>query len=170
MLKKIITFETYDGAIITEPYYFNLTKTEIMELRLTEKTLFGDDKVAAKIKTISEKDSETEVLKEDMKDLYDVFKDLIRVSYGVKSDDGKRIMKSEDYYRSFLESPAYDKLMMSFFEEPEVTIDFMAGLLPKEMGEEAKKTYNKESKNIKSVTSDLVPEPTLIEIEDKKGN
>lgn len=148
MLKKIITYETYDGAVVTEPFYFNLTKTEIMELQLTEKTLFGDEKVAAKIKSISEKKSDEEILKADMKDLYDVFKDLVRVSYGVKTEDGKRIMKSEENYRSFLESPAYDKIMMSFFEEPQATIDFMAGLLPKEMGEEAMKTYNKEIKSV----------------------
>ena len=41
--------------------------------------------------------------------------------------------------------------MMSFFEEPQVTIDFMAGLLPKEMGDEARKSYNKEMKNISLV-------------------
>ena len=98
--------------------------------------------------SISEKKSDEEILKADMKDLYDVFKDLVRVSYGVKTEDGKRIMKSEENYRSFLESPAYDKIMMSFFEEPQATIDFMAGLLPKEMGEEAMKTYNKEIKSV----------------------
>ena len=41
------------------------------------------------------------------------FEDLIKKAYGVKSEDGRRFMKSEEISRSFMESPAYEIL----FEE-----------------------------------------------------
>ncbi len=35
MLKKTMTFETYDGEMVTEDFYFNMSKAEVAELELS---------------------------------------------------------------------------------------------------------------------------------------
>ena len=42
--------------------------------------------------------------------IMEFFEDLIKKAYGVKSEDGRRFMKSEEISRSFMESPAYEIL------------------------------------------------------------
>ena len=83
MLKKTITYTDYDGLERTEEFRFNLTKAELMDMELTTVGTFS--KLMQKI--IDEK---------DMVRLAKYFKELILKSYGVKSDDGKRFIKSPE--------------------------------------------------------------------------
>ena len=76
MFKKKITYTDYNGQERTEDFYFNLSKSELIML---ESTTPGG--YTAMLQRIIDSKDNTQLMK--------IFTDLIKMSYGVKSDDGK---------------------------------------------------------------------------------
>ncbi len=143
MLKKTISFTDYFGEERTQDFYFNLTKSELMEMNLSANG--GVERLIEKI--IQTKDS---------KQLVAYFKDFILKSYGEKSDDGFQFMKSRDISRKFEQSPAYDILFMELVADANKAADFINAVIPKEISE--KMEENRE---------DLHMNPALAKIQGK---
>ena len=130
MLKKRIKFKDLDGNEIVDDFYFNLTKAEIAEMELEFATY---------------KDGETtggfgEMLQNVVKAgsgkvIIDTFKDILRRSYGVRSEDGRRFMKSPVYFEEFLETDAYSELFMQLVTDAGAAAAFIRGLVPQDLGE-----------------------------------
>ena len=98
MLIKNITYTDYDGNERNETFYFNLSKAELMELEMSI-----DGGWAERIQQI--------VNAKDVPTLSKIFKDLILRSYGEKSPDGKRFVKSAALSgRSFTIEPPGSKV------------------------------------------------------------
>lgn len=118
MLKKPITYTDYNGQVRTENFYFNLTRSELVEMELTTVGGFVDwiDKI---------------VETEDRPTLYRLFKEIILKSYGEKSADGKRFEKSEEISIAFSQTPAFDELIMEFFTDKDAASKFMNAVIPK---------------------------------------
>ena len=55
----------------------------------------------------------------------DFFENFIAKSYGVKSEDGRRFMKSEEISRSFMETPAYEVLFEKLVTDDKYAADFV---------------------------------------------
>ena len=120
MLKKIITYTDYNGVERTEPFYFNLSKAELMEMELGVTggmTEMLDKIIAAK----------------DAPSLMKTFKEMIMKSYGVKSDDGKRLIKSEELSIAFTQTEAYNVLFMELITDDKAAADFVNGIIPNEI-------------------------------------
>lgn len=131
MIKKTITYTDFDGNSRTEEHYFNLTKAEILDIQFEE--VGGFDKMLTKI-----------VQEQDVVKLIKLFKQIIKVSYGVKSPDGRKFSKSEDIWKNFVETEAYSQLYMELIQDSKKAADFINGILPAELNdpkaiEEAKK-------------------------------
>lgn len=120
MLKKTITYTDYDGLERTEEFRFNLTKAELMDMELTTVGTFS--KLMQKI--IDEK---------DMVRLAKYFKELILKSYGVKSDDGKRFIKSPELSEAFSQTEAYSELYMELLGNSEYAVKFIQEVMPKDL-------------------------------------
>lgn len=120
MLKKTITYTDYDGLERTEEFRFNLTKAELMDMELTTVGTFS--KLMQKI--IDEK---------DMVRLAKYFKELILKSYGVKSDDGKRFIKSPELSEAFSQTEAYSELYMELLGNSEYAAKFIQQVMPKDL-------------------------------------
>ncbi len=120
MLKKTITYTDYDGLERTEEFRFNLTKAELMDMELTTVGTFS--KLMQKI--IDEK---------DMVRLAKYFKELILKSYGVKSDDGKRFIKSPELSEAFSQTEAYSELYMELLGNSEYAVKFVQQVMPKDL-------------------------------------
>lgn len=120
MLKKTITYTDYDGLERTEEFRFNLTKAELMDMELTTVGTFS--KLMQKI--IDEK---------DMVRLAKYFKELILKSYGVKSDDGKRFIKSPELSEAFSQTEAYSELYMELLSNSEYAVKFIQQVMPKDL-------------------------------------
>lgn len=118
MLKKTITYVDYDGKERIEDFYFNLTKAEITEMELSEE--------GGLIKTI-----ERVVAEEDGAKIIEIFKDLILKSYGEKSLDGKRFIKSDKLKEEFSQTEAYSELFMELATNEEKASEFVNGIVPK---------------------------------------
>lgn len=117
MLKKLITYVDYNGTERTEPFYFNLTKAEIMEMEMG--TTGGMTEMIKRI--VDARDSAA---------LVKVFKELILAAYGEKSADGKRFMKSEEIRTAFSQTEAYSQLFMELAMDSNAAAEFVNGIMP----------------------------------------
>lgn len=126
MLKKTITYTDYDGVERTEDHYFNLSKAEL--IMMDSEVVGGLKKRLEKI--IQSKDNVT---------IMEVFKDLIHRSYGEKSDDGRRFIKSEQLSNEFEQTEAYSELVMELLSNPDKAADFVNAIMPKNLVQEAGK-------------------------------
>lgn len=126
MLKKSVTYEDYNGNTVTETFYFNLTKPELIELDLGIEGGLGG---------FMQRLIETN----DYNTLIQEFKKLILASYGIKSDDGRRFIKSDQLREEFTQTAAYAELYIQFATDDAAALEFMKGVLPKDMAEAAEK-------------------------------
>lgn len=58
-----------------------------------------------------------------------VFKDIILKSYGKKSDDGKRFIKSKELSEEFSQTEAYSELMVELIKDENAASTFVNGLI-----------------------------------------
>ena len=117
MLKKTITYTDYDGNKRTEDFYFNISKAEFAELDMGTPGGF-----TAKMKVISDR--------KDIPAMLKTFRELIAKSYGVKSPDGRRMEKSEELSKEFMETEAYSELFTEIFQDVDSMANFIIGIMP----------------------------------------
>lgn len=126
MLVKRINYTDYNGNERSEDFYFNLNKGEIFNLQFG--TEGGLDKAIQKI-----------IQTEDTPKIVKIFQDIILNAYGVKSDDGRRFIKSEELSTEFKQTEAYSELLMELVSDEKKAADFINALMPKDLAEEAQK-------------------------------
>ena len=125
MLKKSIKYTDYNGVERTEDFWFNLSKAEIMEMELS--TTGGLAELIQKI-----------VKEQDAPAIVKIFKDLILKTYGEKSPDGKRFIKSEEIALAFSQTEAYSNLFMELATDADAAAKFVNGIIPADASEAAK--------------------------------
>lgn len=135
MFTKTITYTDYNGVERTEKFFFNLTKSELIDMEISTPGGF----TAYLQKIIDSKDYPT---------IAGLFKKLIFMSYGVKSDDGRQFIKSDEISKAFSQTPAFDQMYMEFATNADAGAEFVNGLIPSDMTEAVNKalleTANKE--------------------------
>ena len=119
MLKKKIKYKDFNGVEREETFMFNLTNAEITEMGVG---LVGGGSLEEYITKLSEE-------KDPMK-VIEMFKKLINLSYGVKSDDGRRFMKSPELLKEFTETNAYSELFMELASDSKAATEFFDGIIP----------------------------------------
>ena len=124
MLKKTITYTDYNGVERTEDHYFNLTKAEIMEMELS--TTGG---LAEMIQKITAAQDAPAIIK--------LFKDLVLKSYGEKSPDGRRFIKSKEISDAFAQTEAYSQLFMELATDADAASKFVNGIMPADVAAQA---------------------------------
>lgn len=119
MLKKMITYEDFNGQTQTEPFYFNLSESE-----LTEMELLSDGRLSDTLSGI--------IRSESLRHLVMFIKKLILDSYGVPSDDGKKFIKSTELSEDFYRTNAYDELFKEITRDKDgkAMEAFIDGVLP----------------------------------------
>lgn len=134
MLKKTITYTDYDGMERTEDFWFNLSKTELTKL---DAELTGG--VLGVLRKIIDK--------KDRKALVDFIETLILRSYGEKTLDGKRFVKTPEMAEEFMQTPAYDELFMRILSDTDSQTSFINGVIPQSMAKEIEQTDKKQVEN-----------------------
>lgn len=134
MIKKTITYTDFDGNEQKEDFYFNVSKTELLDMETKYEGGF-----AHYLEEIQKA--------EDVKAIMNVMKDIVSMSVGKRSEDGKRFIKNDEIRDDFLFSPAYDELFMDLFQNADTASDFIAGLLPADLAKEVKKEAKKAAKS-----------------------
>jgi len=116
MLKKTIKYEDFNGQMREETFYFNLSKAELMEMELS--TQAGVEEM---IKML--------IATKDNAKIVQIFKDLILKSYGIKSEDGTRFIKSQELRDSFEQSNAYSELFMEILGNSDSQVNFINSVI-----------------------------------------
>ena len=117
MITKNLTYEDFNGVKRTETFYFNLTQAELTDWELS---VAGG--MSAYIQRIADAKSERELI--------GLFKGIIDRSYGVKSPDGRRFMKSPELLEEFKSTQAYSDFYMSLVTNTQNALDFINALTP----------------------------------------
>lgn len=126
MYKKTIKYTDYNGVEREEPFYFNLNKAELVKWEGS--TLGGMRAMYDKI-----------IASQDKEALISLFETIIQRSYGEKSADGKRFMKSPEILANFTSTEAYSNLFMELASNDESASAFMEGIMPADLLEEIRK-------------------------------
>jgi hypothetical protein len=120
VLKKSITYDDFNGESVTEDFYFNFTRTELMNLEMS---------IPGGMAKLLE-----EIIKtQDPKDLIGQFQNIILLSYGQKSEDGKKFLKSQQLRDDFEQTAAYDTLFTELSTDDNAASIFINGIIPKNM-------------------------------------
>ena len=117
MFTKKIKYTDYNGVEREETCHFNLNKAEVMELEMSESG--GWTEAIARV-----------IERQDAPSLIKIFKDLILKSYGIKSADGKRFIKSKEISEEFAQTEAYSELFMELATNDELAANFIARVIP----------------------------------------
>lgn len=120
MIKKQITYTDYDGNERTESFWFALNQAELLEMNLEK-----NGGLSNMITRITETN--------DYAELSRILKDLIRRSYGVKSDDGKRFVKSPAMTEEFMQTEAYSEMFTELVTDAGATSEFIQGIIPQKL-------------------------------------
>lgn len=144
MLKKTIKYEDYEGIIREEDFYFNLSKAEVIRWLTTS----GDYTLDKVLEKLSKERNGKEIMK--------IFEDLIHLSYGKKSIDGRRFEKTEDIWKEFYETEAYSELFMELVTDAKKASDFVNKIIPKTFSDEINKIMKENEKGIPAEVSDYI--------------
>lgn len=117
MLKKTIEYVDYNGNPRKEDFYFNLSEAELAKMELS--VTGGYAEMLQRI-----------IDARDMPEIASVFENLISKSYGEKSLDGRRFVKSKEISDTFMQTPAYDILYMEMMTDVKAASDFINGITP----------------------------------------
>lgn len=137
MLKKTIVYTDFDDVERKEDFFFNLSKAEIVEMQLTT-----EGGLAERVQKIIDAKDVPSVIK--------LFKGIILKAYGIKSDDGRRFIKSEEISKEFEQTEAYSSLFMELATDDKAAADFINGLVPKDLANDPE--FVKKQKELEAKT------------------
>lgn len=116
MFKTEIEYTDYNGNQRKDTLYFNLSKAEMMEMELST-TAGVEEKLRMLIAT---KDNAT---------IVKTFKEFLIKSYGIKSEDGTRFIKSDKLREEFEQSEAYSEMFMKLISDTDFQAKFINGII-----------------------------------------
>lgn len=140
MLKKTLSYTNLDGEKITEDFYFNMTKAELIKLNLKEGEGFQEY-----LNRIIESGDGAAIIEN--------FEKIVRLSYGVRTADGK-FKKDPDDFDAFMATEAYSDFFLELVTDAKASSEFIKAVMPDNLVEEveqAQKTIGTRS------VQDVVP-------------
>lgn len=117
MLKETITYVDYNGVERKEDFYFNLRTADLYEMEMTT-----EGGLSEKLQKI--------VDAKDIPAMMMYYKELLLKSYGIKSDDGRRHIKSPEISAAFYQTEAYSIMFTKLVENSDYAANFIKGIIP----------------------------------------
>lgn len=134
MIKRTYKYKDYNDNEREETYYFDLRDDELVKLELGTRGGLSE-----KIKRL--------ISTQDIPEIIKVFEDVVKMSYGEKSADGREFIKDPALTKSFMQTKGYSMLFMDFITKENFASDFFNELVPNTAGlqmvEEEKTSENK---------------------------
>ena len=116
MIKETLTYKDFNGDERTEDRFFHMSKLEWLRF---DKKYGGLKEYIAKA-----------VRDNDEYGILNLLEDLIKSSYGEKSADGIRFVKSDEITDKFTQTEAYSDMVIGFLTDTQKGIDFFNRLAP----------------------------------------
>lgn len=123
MKAKQITYIDFNGVERTETHYFNISKRELVKMQAGT-----DGGLYALMQRAVDAQNETMLAK--------VYEDLIDMSYGIKTSDGRGFKKSPEILAEFKATGAYEELFLEMLDAEKFAA-FINEILPAEVAKEA---------------------------------
>lgn len=127
MFIKEVTYEDFNGNQQTRKYMFNLSKAELLEMQLS---------IGGGLTEYAKRITEAQ----DTPALAELFKKLLLMSYGEKSDDGQSFIKKRNGVKladEFEQTAAYAELYTELATNEQSAIEFINGIIPASVRDEA---------------------------------
>lgn len=119
MTKQTVTYKDYNGQDQTQDLYFHLSKPDLLKLNAAYAKRGGFQVYVEKIVNANDEEA-----------MYEVYEDLIKRSYGVKSEDGSRFVKDKETTMDFMSSAAYEEFFVNLASTDDVAMSFIKGIMP----------------------------------------
>lgn len=114
MVKRTIEYTDYNGVTRKEDFYFNITKSEALEMEMST-----EGGLVEKLKKMVATQNGPQIMR--------FFKEFILKSYGEKSDDGRRFIKSQELSTAFSQTEAYNILFTELCTDADAAAKFVNG-------------------------------------------
>lgn len=142
MIKKTIKYKDFDGTEGSVDAFFNLSKTECVDLNLQYEDHGG---LIGYLKELLANRTEQGEIRQ--KPAVDFVRKIVEMAYGVRPKDEPTLFLKEDdngrkYVQRFKQSAAYDAFVFSLLSGDESLDAFIEGVMP-EISEEQKKEAEK---------------------------
>lgn len=147
MLAKKIKYTDFDGVERNETFYFNINKAEAIELELEE----SGGLISLLMKMVEA---------QDVPKIFKLFKKLVGVSIGEKSNDGKYLMKSPEITAKFFATNAYETLFMEIMSSPDAAANFVNSIVPQDIAERAGDYEVKDGEIVNKETGESITDLT----------
>lgn len=121
MIMKKIKYKDFNGNEREDEFYFHMSKAEVIKWMTTNGN-YTLDSVLMKL-----------IRSENVRDIIGEIDYLITESYGEKSLDGIRFMKTPEIKAKFVESNAYSELFMEIAGDAKKAAEFFNGILPDDL-------------------------------------
>lgn len=133
MIKRTFTYADLDGNQVVEQYYFALTKSELRDLRFKyNREYMGLFDVVQEAR-----ESNNQAVGSDPKiqeGMYELVKDVLVMSVGVRSANSRKIEKSDEIRAAFIGSEPYEELLDSFLDDDATFYAFLKSIVPESIG------------------------------------
>lgn len=129
MFSDTITYTDFNGEETTETFYFHLSASDIARIELSHQGR-GKSGMVEELNRIIKKQNGAEIVA--------AFETFVLDSYGARSEDGRRFIKTEAVYDEFRWSNAYDVFFLKLVTDAEFGAKFINGLLPEDLQAQAK--------------------------------
>lgn len=129
MIKEQITHNNFDGNVVTSVLHFNLNRVEVGEMLYLMPRFERFQQIFD--------EPERDLTREEITEMLELVKIIMRKAYGIRSDDGERFIKSDEIWERFTQTNAYDAFLFSLFESPTKADEWMKGLMPKQLIDQA---------------------------------
>ena len=145
MFCKHIEYKDFLGNDRKEDFYFHLTKADLIKWVTTS----GDYTLDQYVKRLYEE--------RNGKKIMETFEELIRMSYGQISLDGRQFNRSEEIVSAFMATEAYSIIFSELVTDASKAAEFFNGILPKELVDEVSKELKKNPEGIPAELRDYAP-------------
>lgn len=115
MIKKTVKYTNFDGVEKTRDVYFHLGKADMA--RIHANTAFLEEMQAA-------------AERKDTKVLLEKIEYMVRLSYGVRSEDGERFVKTKEVQDDFIHSALYEEFIIQLLTEDNGFPRFIKSVFP----------------------------------------
>lgn len=133
MFTKTIKYNDFDNVERTETAYFNLTKSELMEISMKLPDNLLQDVADEGEKLTDEQRARRVLASLGNQGVTNFIKEIILKAYGKKSIDGRRFEKSEQMSTEFSQTLAFDQLYYELMVDSAKAAEFINNLIPESL-------------------------------------
>lgn len=145
MIRKEIKYKDWDDKDQVEVRFFHISEPEFFEM-MVEMGIENPEDLNSLLKKIIETKDHAELLR--------IFKKIVLMSVGERSEDGVHFRKTDEIRENFASTNAYNVLYVELATDDEKAAEFINGIAPKQ-----KKDQDKPVNPPVQATAEIPPAP-----------